>query len=329
MKPRITLAILAYNQSRLIEEAVSSGLAQICEPIEILLSDDASSDSTFARMQAQAEAYSGPHHVVLRRNPRNLGIGEHFNIVLREAHGELLVLMAGDDISLPTRVALTAAAWDGSGGRVDLIACPLIDMSHQGVDLGILEVDDLAHWKSLDDWVRRRPRVIGAGHAITRRLFERFGPLPPRAAHEEEINTFRALCSGGAMTLRQPLVRYRRGGVSQQMRTFTGANYLAWVQRQNSDQLAQHAQWLADAKVAGVYDVVAAATRREHDREQFVRDLLAAPDRPSRLRVTLDAHRVELGWRMRKLLYFQLPELAANIRRLQAQVKRLRHGEQR
>ncbi len=329
MKPRITLVVLAYNQSRLVEEAVDSALGQVCEPIEILLSDDASPDSTFALMQARALAYRGPHDVVLRRNPRNLGIGEHFNAVLSNARGELVVFMAGDDISLPTRVAVTAEAWDRSGQRADLIACNLIDMSLQGVDLGVIEVDDLSEWKGVEDWVKRRPRVIGAGHAITRRLFERFGPLPPRAGHEEEIHTFRALCSGGAETLRQPLVRYRRGGVSQKMQDFSGPQYIAWIGRQNSDQLAQHSQWLADAKVAGSYDLVEAAIRREHDRESLVRDLLAAPDWLARWRAMRNATSVELGWRVRKLLYLQWPGLAASMRRLQALVRRLRHGEQR
>lgn len=327
MKPRITLALLAYNQAHLVEESVRSALAQACEPIEVLLSDDASSDSTFELMQAQAQAYRGPHHVVVRRNTRNLGIGAHFSVALGQARGDLLVLIAGDDICLPNRVARTAAAWDDSGGRLDLIACPLIDMSQDGVDLGVLEVDDLAQWKGPRDWVRRRPRVIGAGHAITRRLFERFGPLPPSAGHEEEINTFRAICSGGAITLPEPLVRYRRGGISQQTRTFTGANYLAWIERQNNDQLAQHAQWLADARVAGVHDLIHAATLRDDDRARFVRDLLAAPDLWARTRVARGARQVELGWRIRKLLYFQWPGLAAMTRRLQAELKRIRHGE--
>lgn len=329
MIPRITLAVLAYNQSRVISEAVESALAQACEPIEILLSDDASPDATFATMQACVEAYGGPHEVVLRRNPRNLGIGEHVNAVMRDVRGQLVVFMAGDDISLPTRVARTAEAWDRSGNCLDLIACNLIDMSQDGIDLGVIELDDLSQWKSPDDWAQRRPRVIGAGHAITRRLYERFGPLPPRAGHEEEIHTLRALFGGGAVTLREPLVRYRRGGVSQKMSDFSGAQYLAWIRRQNIDQLAQHAQWLADAEVAGSYALMKAAIRREHDREIFIRDLLGAGHGLDRWRVTVAASSVDLGWRLRKFLYFQWPELAGSMRRLQAQVRRIRHGEQR
>jgi glycosyltransferase involved in cell wall biosynthesis len=329
VRPRITLAVLAYNQSRFIDDAVRSALGQVCEPVEVLLSDDASPDTTFAQMQALAAAYRGPHQVVLRRNPHNLGIGEHYNEVLRAARGELIVMMAGDDLSLPERVALSAKAWDESGGRLDLIACDLVDMSHDGADLGVLEVDDLARWKTLDDWARRRPYIVGAGHAFTRRLFDRFGPLAPGVAYEDQVNLLRALCGGGAVTLHQPLVRYRRGGVSDRMREFSGAQYVAWTRRQSIKHVALHAQWLADARIAGCFDLVDRATRREHDRELFIRDLLAAPDLASRLRVTRGARSVDLGWRVRKLLYWQWPALGARVRRLQAQSKRLRHGEQR
>lgn len=326
--PRITLAVLAYNQSAFVEDAVRSALAQECEPVEVLLSDDASPDTTFEQMKALAEAYRGPHQVVLRRNEKNLGIGPHFNAVLQAARGELVVMMAGDDISLPDRVALTAKAWDESGTRLDLIACDLIDMSHDGDDLGVIRVDDLSKW-SLAEWAKRRPYIVGAGHAFTKRLFDRFGTLAPGVAYEDQIITLRALCSGGATTIHKPLVRYRRGGVSDRMREFSGAHYVAWTQRQNIKHVALHEQWLSDARLAGCYELVDAATRREHDRELFIRDLLAAGSLPGRLHVTRRAAAVDLGWRVRKVLYWQWPGVAAAVRRWQAAWKRLRHGEKR
>ena len=86
-RPRITLVVFAYNQSAMIDAAIDSALAQVGEPIEILLSDDASPDDTFARMQAKAAAYRGPHQVRVRRNPTNLGINGHFNAVVEAAQG--------------------------------------------------------------------------------------------------------------------------------------------------------------------------------------------------------------------------------------------------
>ena len=327
--PRITLALLTYRQAATIDDAVRSALAQVSEPIEVLLSDDCSPDGTYAQMQALAAAYRGPHQVLLRRNERNLGIGEHVNQVMRAARGELIVLMAGDDISLPERVARTAQAWDASGGRLDLIACDVIDMSAEGVDLGVIRVDDLAQWPGVDDWARRRPYVVGAGHAVTRRLCERFGPLQPGVVLEDQVNTFRALCSGGAMTLREPLLRYRRGGTSVSLQDFDAAQYVAWTRRQNARHLALHRQWLADAGVAGCAELVDQATRRDHDREVYLDELLAASDFSGRLGAARRARAVAAGWRFRKLLYWQWPGIAARVRAWQAGWKRLRRGDRR
>jgi glycosyltransferase involved in cell wall biosynthesis len=329
VKPRITLAVLAYRQSGFVDDAVRSALAQEGEPLEIILSDDHSPDTTFDQMKALAEAYTGPHQVVLRRNEKNLGIGAHFNAVLSAARGELVVMMAGDDLSMPDRTKLTAEAWDASGGKIDLIACDLVDMSFEGQDLGVIRVDDLSQWKTLDDWARRRPYIVGAGHAFTKRLFDRFGMLGPGVAYEDQIITLRALISGGAVTLHKPLVRYRRGGVSDRMREFSGERYVAWTRAMNVKHVALHDQWLADARTAGCYEQVDAATRREHDRELFMRDLLAAGSLPARLAVARDAHAVDLGWRLRKVLYWQFPGVAAAVRRWQGAWKQMRRGDKR
>ena len=131
--PRITLILLAYNQQATARAAAESCLAQQCEPMEVVLSDDASTDATFAELQAAADAYRGSHQVRVRRSPVNLGIGAHYNALLRETSGELLVTAAGDDISLPQRVQRLAAAWDATGQRADLIASHFTDMDADGV----------------------------------------------------------------------------------------------------------------------------------------------------------------------------------------------------
>jgi glycosyltransferase involved in cell wall biosynthesis len=327
--PRITLAVLAYRQAGFIDAAVQSALGQVCEPVEVLLSDDASPDTTHDQMQALAAAYRGPHQVVVRRNARNLGIGDHINEVVRAARGQLIVMMAGDDLSLPQRVARVAAAWDASNQQLDLIASDLIDMDQDGIDQGVLKVDDLAQWRSLDDWARQRPYIVGAGHAFTRRMFDRFGPLGPRVSYEDQVNMLRALLGGGACTIAEPLVRYRRGGVSDRMRNFSAEQFLAWMRRLNGIHVALHQQWLQDARTAGHEEFVRGVIHREYQRERFIEALLAAPDLPGRWAAVRQFGEVALGWRLRKFAYLSMPALAARIRAMQSSSKRLRHGEGR
>lgn len=319
--PRITLAVLAYRQSDFIDEAVRSALGQICEPIEIVLSDDCSPDDTYERMQALAAAYDGPHQVVVRRNGCNLGITAHYNEVMKSAKGQLVVVMAGDDISLPERVSATAQAWDATGQRADLLACDVFDMSFEGKDLGTLKVDDLAQWRGVEDWARKRPFVIGAGHAVTRRLFERFGSLHPGVMEEDQVNTLRALCSGGAATMRQALVRYRRGGISSGSRPGSAQDFLLQMQRKNRNYLALLRQWHVDAGIAGCTPTVESATRRTLEQETFLCDLLSRSDWRGRLDAIKRATSVSLAWRLKKLLHVQWPGLATATRRLKEHLR--------
>ena len=53
--PLVTFALFAYNQEAFIREAVASALSQTYEPLEIILSDDCSTDRTFAIMQELAD----------------------------------------------------------------------------------------------------------------------------------------------------------------------------------------------------------------------------------------------------------------------------------
>lgn len=309
--PDITLILLAYNQQATVAQAAASCLAQSGEPIEILLSDDASSDDTGALLASAAASYRGPHQVRVNRNPHNLGIGAHLNRLVELARGELLVVAAGDDISLPDRVARVRAAWDATQRRADLIAHHLSDLDEHGVVGKTIVVDDLAQWRSAEAWVQRRPYVIGAGHAWTRRLFQRFGPLDAGVAYEDQVLGFRAVASGGALTLPEPLVQYRRGGTSARPDSFTAASVRERLRVQNSRHLAETRQLLADARSIRCGATVVNRLEAELRRQDYLASLLAAPDAYARLSVLFKAGGIDPSWRWRKFWSTSLVGLAA------------------
>ena len=73
-RPLVSMLVIAYNQAQQIGDAVRSALAQTYEPLEIIVSDDASSDATYAAIEAALAGYAGPHRVIARRNTVNQGI---------------------------------------------------------------------------------------------------------------------------------------------------------------------------------------------------------------------------------------------------------------
>ena len=188
-----------------ISAAAKSFLAQLGEPLEIVLSDDASSDSSFADLQAVADAYRGPHQMRARRNPVNLGIGANYNRLMLETSGTLIVTAAGDDLSVPQRVQRLAQCWDASNQCADLITSDCIEWLHDGTLGAYIKNDNLAA-VTLERWSRREPFSVGATHAFTRRVMRRFGPFIDDVWYEYRIMVLRAITSGGALTIAEPLV---------------------------------------------------------------------------------------------------------------------------
>lgn len=315
--PRISLVLLACNQQATVRAAAESCLAQAGEPLEIVLSDDASADGTFPEMQAVAAAYRGPHRVRARRNATNLGIGAHYNQLLRETRGALLVTAAGDDISLPQRVSRLAAAWDASQQRAELLASHFIDMAPDGSLGAHIVTDDLAKL-TLDSWCAKRPYTVGATHAFTRRLMERFGPLIDGVWYEDRVMTLRACTTGGAITLPEALVHYRRGGTSRWPSTHRGEQLLGWVRTQNRRVLAEIAQHTRDARLVGAEAPVVAALAPMLARESYLAAMLDAADAGERWRALRAARDLPLGWRLRKLMTFTFPDQAANLKSTKA-----------
>jgi glycosyltransferase involved in cell wall biosynthesis len=244
---RATLILLAFNQEAFIREAALSCLAQDCEPIEIIFSDDASSDSTYAILEQVASEYRGPHQLVVRRNTSNLGIGGHYNFLCEISQGLLLVTAAGDDISAPHRVRRLLQAWDSQNGEPDLISSYLIRMGSDGAISDTLKVDDLSLWRSPDQWLAKRPFVIGAAHAFTKRLHQKFGPFNSQLSFEDQVMSLRASCLGGGVTVTEPLVKYRDGGISSRMVVdSTSAQERKILIRRHSQQIALYTQIYAD-----------------------------------------------------------------------------------
>jgi glycosyltransferase involved in cell wall biosynthesis len=237
---------LAFNQEAFIREAALSCLAQDCEPIEIIFSDDASTDKTFDILQQIANAYRGPHKLIVRRSPSNLGIGLHYNQLIETAQGLLLITAAGDDISEPHRVRKLLQAWDSKNGEPDLISSYLTRMDAVGALFEKIVVDDLALWNSPEKWLEKRPFVVGAAHAFTKRLHQKFGPFMKQLSFEDQIMALRASCLGAGITVPEPLVRYRDGGVSARPQLGVPADRLKVLLRRHAQQVALYTQVHSD-----------------------------------------------------------------------------------
>ena len=81
--PLVTVILFTFNQESYIAEAVESVLNQTYQTLEIIISDDCSSDATFDLIKELAEKISGPHSLRINRNTKNQGIGRHVSNIMR------------------------------------------------------------------------------------------------------------------------------------------------------------------------------------------------------------------------------------------------------
>lgn len=305
--PLVTLLLLALNQRAFVGQAVAGALAQTYSNLEIVISDDASTDDTFAQMQQAVAGYAGPHRLVLNRNSHNLGIGGNLNRMVDLSHGELLFIAAGDDISKPQRCERVVKAWLDSDKQLDLISTGLNDMDENGVLHGTISPTDLSTYKNAADWLLRPPHVIGAAQAWTRRVYDRFGPLPADTMGEDMLMVFRAILSGGTVTLLEPLVDYRRGGISRRERTFSAQDVIRRLLKNNRNALAELPQLLSDAKRAGQLEVVQKPLTERLAREVLIRDIFSASSVSEKVALAVNASQLRWTVRTRLLVYAAFP----------------------
>ena len=216
-RPLVTFALFAYNQEKYIREAVEGAFSQTYGPLEIILSDDCSADRTFEIMQEMAAAYKGLHRVISVQQSKNLGIIDHVLAVASLAEGELIIVAAGDDISLPSRTEAVASAWLHSGATA--LYSGWIVMDDQGIEqetvtqyFPMKKIQELFNGVSCarryNGMVRNIP---GLSAAYARSFLRTIPPCNLGANNEDALTTVMANVTGGHIeSIASALIKYRQ-----------------------------------------------------------------------------------------------------------------------
>ncbi len=225
--PPATIYVMAYNQEKDVRIAIASALAQDYPVLEVILSDDASTDNTFSIMEEMAQSYDGPHRVVLNRNPRNIGICRHINRIFEMSSGALIVQNAGDDISDPDRVSVLIEAWCAAGKRPLTVYSRARIIDPAGAEIQLTQHSPRpAETATTEEILEHGIITLGATCAWSRDLFEQFGPLPEGLLVEDLLTTFRSSMGGGVAFVDRPLLGWRTGGLSWRGRQSPGREAL-------------------------------------------------------------------------------------------------------
>lgn len=249
----VTLSIISYNQEKYIREAVLGALAQTYSPLVVAFSDDASLDGTYQIIEEICSNYRGPHTVRHSKNEMNLGLAAHINLINLVAEGELIVVGAGDDISVPDRVERIARAYLKSEKKSHYFYSLVTAMTECGTLEGSYQSPGHRVASSMiRAGLANYPIAIGASQAWTKHLATHFGPMNRNIWAEDQVFGFRGILLGPVTFLNTPLVNYRSGaGLSGITRKFdvrryirNQTNVLRMYRQRAIDAFAAHRPWL-------------------------------------------------------------------------------------
>jgi len=97
--PLFTIIVITYNSSKYVLETLESAKAQTYQNIELIISDDCSSDSTIEICKKWTEDNKSRFvRVDLLTSNKNTGIAANCNRGVRYANGKYIKLIAGDDL---------------------------------------------------------------------------------------------------------------------------------------------------------------------------------------------------------------------------------------
>jgi glycosyltransferase involved in cell wall biosynthesis len=112
-RPRLTIGVPVYNGEDFLREALDSLVAQSFGDFELLISDNASTDSTRDICAEYRDSRIRYH-----RNETNVGAARNYNALVHMARGELFKWAAHDDVCAPDFLKRSVEALDANPAAV-------------------------------------------------------------------------------------------------------------------------------------------------------------------------------------------------------------------
>ena len=128
--PKVTVLALAYNQEKYVVETLNSIADQTFQDFELLIADDASSDSSAAIIRDWNSKHGRAGSLFLHE--KNRGLCATLNELLAEAKGEYLQFIACDDHLLPQSLEKRVAVLEKTADSTAAVYSDALTMDQHG-----------------------------------------------------------------------------------------------------------------------------------------------------------------------------------------------------
>ena len=119
MKPKLSICIPTYNRAKYLEKTLASIVSQATEEVEIVISDNASSDNTAEVVSAKKAIFPT---ITYYRHQENVGADRNYLKVVELAKGEYCWLFGSDDIMKEQAIAKVLSEIES---KADVYLCGL------------------------------------------------------------------------------------------------------------------------------------------------------------------------------------------------------------
>lgn len=213
-KPLVSVVMSTHNGEKYVEEQIESILQQSYDNIELIITDDRSTDRTRELLRRYAESFA---NITLFFNEANVGYIKTFEKGMLRARGDFVALSDQDDIWLHNKIEALVNQIE----NFDIVYCDSELVDEDGKPLN-KKMSDVINQLTYTDCLKMAVGAWIPGHAqlIRRSLIEKCVPFPTTVAHDFWLG-FVASCNKGAGYFNHPLVLYRQHGSN-----LVGANTL-------------------------------------------------------------------------------------------------------
>ena len=219
--PLVSVIISSYNHDKYIISCLKGIFDQDYDNIEIHIRDDGSKDKTPELIKAFLGDKNNTHNISNTFEfGENIGFVNSLNLLLKKCKGDIIMLCGSDDEYLPGRIK-KAIETHQKYSDFDLIACNAQVVSENGEPIrqsfynlnkhGINENELVIKYKDINYKSALDLGLGGFGMSFKKSMIKPIGyQFPDKLLFEDGYLAFLACIKGGALILKESLVKYRR-----------------------------------------------------------------------------------------------------------------------
>lgn len=211
----ISIAIATYNGEKYLREQLDSIYAQTYKQLEVVVTDDCSTDGTVSILEEYRQKYGLKYYV----NLHNLGFVKNFERAISLCTGDYIALADQDDVWFPGKLFTLLNAMMlcelSNPDKPIIIHHDVYIVDENLKNKGLRYINNKGNSSGLINLLFGNPKVQGAASMFNRKLKNMCFPLPDDTPLHDLYISYVCECFGVRKYISEPLMLYRQHANNQ------------------------------------------------------------------------------------------------------------------